>query len=60
MDGYGKLERMKSQGKVWEFENKRLWQTALENSFILFKRGKNVHSHEIVEAHLPPHWGLPW
>ena len=60
MDGYGKLERMKSQGKVWEFENKRLWQTALENSCILFKRGKNIHSHEIVEAHLPPHWGLPW
>ena len=26
--------------------------------FLLFKRGKDVLSHAIVEAHLPPHWGL--
>ena len=29
-----------------------------ENSFVLFKRDKDVLSHEIVYAHLPPHWGL--
>ena len=29
-----------------------------ENVFILFKREKDVLSHEIVKAHLPPHWGL--
>ena len=29
-----------------------------ENLLILFKRRKDVHSHEIVRAHLPPHWGL--
>ena len=28
-----------------------------ENLFILFKRGKDVLSHEIILAHLPPHWG---
>ena len=30
-----------------------------ENLFILFNREKGVLSHEIVLAHLPPHWGLP-
>ena len=40
---------LESQGKVREFENKWLWQRqSSENSFILFKRGKDVHSHEIV------------
>ena len=29
-----------------------------ENLFFLFKRDKDVLSHEIVKAHLPPHWGL--
>ena len=47
-----------SQAKVREFENKWLWQSS-ENLFILFKRGKDVHSHEIVYAHLPLHWGYP-
>ena len=36
-----------SQGKVREFENKWLWQVVFRK-FILFKRGKDVHSHEIV------------
>ena len=44
---------LESQGKVREFENKWLWQTS-ENFFILFKRGKDVLTHEIVKAHLPP------
>ena len=29
-----------------------------QTSFILLKRGEDVLSHGIVEAHLPPHWGL--
>ena len=33
--------------KVWEFENKWLWQSS-ENPFILFTRGKDVLSHEVV------------
>ena len=37
----------KSQGKVREFGNKWLWQ-AVFRKFILFKRGKDVHSHEMV------------
>ena len=41
-----------------DFENKWLWQTDFKNLFILFKRGKDVLSHEIVLAHLPFHWGL--
>ena len=44
MDGQGSLEN----GNVREFENKWLWWQSSENLFILFKRGKNVLSHEIV------------
>ena len=44
----GKLRKdLESQGKIREFENKWLWQSS-ENLFILFKRGKDVVSHEIV------------
>ena len=46
-------EDLESQGKVREFEGRQ----SLEVLFILFKRGKDVQSHEIVYAHLPPHWG---
>ena len=56
MDGQGNLERtwkvreksgtLKINGYGWQFS---------ENLFILFKREKVVHSHEIVYAHLPPH-----
>ena len=38
---------LESQGKVREFENKWLWQSSV-NLFILFKRRKDVRSHEIV------------
>ena len=34
--------------KVREFENNWLRQAVFENLFILFKRGKDVLSHEIV------------
>ena len=54
----GKFRKdLEDQGKVREFENKELWQ-AVFRKFILFKRGKYVLSHEIVQTHLPPHWGL--
>ena len=44
----GKFRKdLESQEKVREFENKWLWQ-AVFRKFILFKRGKDVHSHEIV------------
>ena len=44
----GKFRKvLESQRKVREFENKWLWQSS-ESIFILFKRGKDVHSHEIV------------
>ena len=44
----GKFRKdLENQGKVREFENKWLWRSS-ENLFILFKRGKDVLSHEIV------------
>ena len=48
---------MESQGKVREFENKWLFQ-AVFRKFILFQRGLDLLSYEIVLPHLPPHWGL--
>ena len=45
MDGQGNLERT---WKVREFENKWLLQAPSENLFILLRRGKDVHFHEIV------------
>ena len=43
----GKFRKdLESQGKVRDFENKWLWFS--ENLFILFKREKDVHSHEII------------
>ena len=48
MDGQGNLERpWKVSEKVREFENKWMWQANLRK-FILFKREKDVLSHEIV------------
>ena len=38
---------LESQGIVREFENNWLWQ-AVFRKFILFRRGKDVLSHEIV------------
>ena len=45
MDSRGNLE---SQAKVREFENKWLWRESSESLLILFKKVKDVHSHEIV------------
>ena len=45
----GKFRKdLEIQLKVREFENKWLWQAVFRYVFILFKRGKDVHSHEIV------------
>ena len=59
MDGQGIL------GKTWKVREKSgnlkingYGRQTSENLFILFKREKNVLSHEIVWAHLPPHRGL--
>ena len=42
-----------NQGKVREFENKWLYgRQSLENLFILFKRGKDVHSPSALGATL--------
>ena len=45
----GKFRKdVESRGKVREFEKNGCgWQSS-ENLFILFERGKNVHSREIV------------
>ena len=54
----GKIRKgLESQGKDREFKNKWLRQ-AFFKKFILFKRGNDVLSHEIVKACHPPHWGL--
>ena len=43
----GKFRKdLENQGKVREFKNK--WLCQAENLFILFKREKDLHSHEIV------------
>ena len=46
----GKFKKdLESQGKVREFEKKNGYgRQSSENLFILFKLGKDVHSHEIV------------
>ena len=45
----GKFRKdLESQGKVREFENKWLWHADFRSLCILFKRGKDVLSHEIV------------
>ena len=59
----GKFRKgLESQGKVRDFDNtvhvNGYGRQSSENLFILFKRGKDVHSHEIVSAHLLLHWGL--
>ena len=59
MDGQGNLERTwKVREKSGNLKTNGYGRQSSENLFILFKRGKDVHSHEIIEAHLPPHWGL--
>ena len=59
MDGKGNLERTwKVREKSGNLKINGCGRQSSENLFNLFKRGKDVHSHEIVQAHLPPHWGL--
>ena len=59
MDGLGNLERTwKVREKSVNLKINGYVRQTSENLFILFKRGKDVLSHEKVQAHLPPHWGL--
>ena len=59
VDGQGNLERTwKVREKSGNLKINGCGRLSSENLFILFKRGKDVHPHEIVQAHLPPHWGL--
>ena len=45
----GKFRKdLESQGKVREIEKKGNGRQTPENLFILFKRGKGVHFHELV------------
>ena len=60
MDGQENLERTwKVREKSGNLKINGHGSQTSENLFILFKRGKDVLSHEIVFAHLPPYWGLP-
>ena len=60
MDDQGNLERpWKVREKSGNLKINGYGRQTSENLFILFKGGKDVLSHEIVEAHRPPHWGLP-
>ena len=56
----GKFSKdLESRGNDREFEKKTGYgRKSSENLFILFKRGKDVHSHQIIYAQIPPHWGL--
>ena len=59
MAGQGNLERIwKVREKSGSSKINGYGRQSSENLFILFKRGKDVHSHQIVSAHLPPHLGL--
>ena len=60
MDVQGNLERTwKVREKSGNLKINGYDRQTSENLFILFEGGKDVLSHEIVNAHLPPHWGLP-
>ena len=59
MDGQGNLERTwKVREKSGYLEINGYARQTSEKLLILFKRGKDVLSHEIVQACFPPHWGL--
>ena len=59
MNGQGNLERTwKVREKSGNLKINGYGRQSSENLFILFQRGKDVHSHEIIKAHLPLHWGL--
>ena len=58
MDGQGNLERTwKVSEKSGNSNINGNGRKSSENLFILSKRGNGVLSHDIVQAHLPPHWG---
>ena len=49
MDGQGNLDRTwKGRKKSGNFKINGYGRQSSENLFILFERGKGVHSHEIV------------
>ena len=49
MDGQGNLERTwQNREKSGNLKNNGYGKQSSENLFILFKKGKDVHSHEIV------------
>ena len=59
MDGQGNLERTwKVKEKSGNLKINGYSKQTSESLFILFKREKDVLSHEIVKAHLSPYWGL--
>ena len=59
MDIQGNLERTwRVKEKSGNLKINGYGTQSSENAFVLFKRGKDVHSRETVQAHLPPHWGL--
>ena len=59
MAGQGSLERTwKVREKSGNLKINGYGRQSSENLFVPFKRGKDVHSHEIVYVHLPTHWGL--
>ena len=51
-------EIKKGLGKSGKMQMNDYGRQSSENLFIPFKRAEDVLSHEIVYAHLPPHWGL--
>ena len=58
MDGQGNLARAwKVREKSRNLKINGYGRQSSENLFILFKRGMDVLSHEIVYAYLSPHWG---
>ena len=60
MDGEGNLERTWNvREKSGKLKINSYGRQTSENLFILFMRGKDALSHEIVQTHLSPHWGLP-
>ena len=56
MDGQENLERTrKVREKSGNLKINGYGRQSPENLFILSKRGKGVHSHVMVSAHLPSH-----
>ena len=59
MDGQGNLEMTwKVREKSGNLKINGYGRQSSENLFILLMKGKDVHSHETVKAHLLRHWKL--